>query len=114
MWFIVGRTKRKCAGDQTEGLLPISSLGRDTTGGVATGAAWRANGKSACVHGQVADGAATHAIAPTCAYYIGAEHATWVRHFGVATQFLMSRNGLPFWCRDTIFDVMTGISLLES
>ena len=34
--------------------------------------------------------------------------ATWVRHFGVATQFLVSRHGLFVWCHDQSLWVTTG------
>ena len=101
-------------GTKRRGYCPFLALGSDTVGGFMTGAAWLAHGKSACMHGRVAVGASSHAIAPTYAYDTGAEHATWVKHFGVATQFLMSQYALAVWCRDTIFDVTTGISLLDS
>ena len=101
-------------GTKRRGYCPFPALGRDTAGGVATGAVWRGHGKSACAHDWEAAGAAAHATAPTCTHDTGAEYVTWVRHFSVVTQFLMSRFGLAVWCCDMIFDVTTSISLLES
>ena len=97
-------------GVKWRGYCPFPALGRDTVGGVATGATWRAHGRHACTHGRAAARAAARATVLTCTHDTGAKRARpGPSRNGVATHFFVLRPGLAglvsrhtFWCCDTI------------
>ena len=88
--------KRGMQGHNGMGYCPFPVLGRDPE----------------MVSRQVGPGTRVRARRPSTRPSVRVRHGfgarvTWVRHFGVATQILVSRHGLAIWRHDTVFGVMT-------